>query len=413
MDANKFIKQNKIKTKSSNVDQMIAVQAIIDKVKVDGDQALYSLTKEFDQQDLDDLRVDPALLKASWDALEPDLQQALKLTKQRIEDYETKILYKDHQDDELSYVYRPLERVGIYVPGGTALYPSSVLMTIVPALVAGVKDIIVTTPVFQPNNITFAALYLCGVTDYVFTVGGAQAIAALAYGTESIPKVDKICGPGNAYVAMAKRQVFGDVGIDSIAGPSEILLYVDESTPVDAVVYDLFSQAEHDANARTFLLSESQEYVDRIEERMEELVESQVREDIIKATLANNHFAIVDSRDKLLEVIDYIGAEHVSIQHKDQDSIVDAINYAGAVFKGFYSMEAIGDYVAGPSHVLPTNRNARFSHGLNANDFRTSHAIISINEATYNQIAPAAEKIAQSEGLFAHQRSVSIRRESL
>lgn len=416
MKAQEFIAsfQNQTaQTKHSKIEQMLAVQEIIDEVTATGDQALIDYTQRFDRQQLTkvQLKVDPQRLKASWEALDEELQAALQLAKKRIEAYESRILYQDNRGDELSYVYRPIERVGVYVPGGTALYPSSVLMTIVPALVAGVKEIVVTTPVFQETSITFAALYLCGVTEHVYSVGGAQAIAALAYGTETLPKVDLICGPGNAYVAMAKRLVFGDVGIDSIAGPSEILLYVDETAPVDAVVYDIFAQAEHDANARTFLFSESASYLAQIERRIQELLPQQARAEIIKASLETNHYQVVDTREQLIKAANYIAAEHVSVQHRDEDAIANSIDYAGAVFKGYYSMEAIGDYIAGPSHVLPTNRNARFSHGLNANDFRTSHAVIDLQEQTFRQIAAAAEKIAAAEGLACHQQSITIRRE--
>ncbi|MBZ6528121.1 histidinol dehydrogenase [Aerococcaceae bacterium DSM 111021] len=411
MNVQEFIKTFQKNKQDTNVNQIVTVQTIIDQVKNQGDEALYGLTKRFDKVDLDTLKVSPEQMKASWESLDKELQDALIIAKERIEAYERKIMYQDQIGEELSYVYRPLEGVGVYVPGGTALYPSSVLMTVLPAVVAGVEMIVVTTPVYEPTNVTFAALYLCGVTDHVYTVGGAQAIAALAYGTETIPKVDKICGPGNIYVATAKRLVFGDVGIDSIAGPSEILLYVDETIPVDAVVYDIFAQAEHDSNARTFLLCESQVLSDRIKTRMQDLIDEQERSNIIKESIATNHYSIVDQKEQLIDVINYIGAEHVSIQHSDQDAIVEAVNYAGAVFKGFYSMEAIGDYVAGPSHVLPTNQNARFSHGLNVNDYRTSHAIIAIKEETFNEIAPAAEKMAQSENLYCHKRSISIRRD--
>lgn len=410
MNAQEFIAQFKQQASAPNIEQMLAVQAIIDEVKAGGDAALASYTQKFDGQSLANVKVTPEQLKASWDALDTALQEALKQTKARIEQYEQRILYKDNLDAELSYVYRPLARVGLYVPGGTALYPSSVLMTLVPALVAGVKEVVVTTPVFTDTSITFAALYLCGVTDHVYRVGGAQAIAALAYGTETIPAVDKICGPGNAFVAMAKRLVFGDVGIDSIAGPSEILLYVDETAPLDAIVYDVFAQAEHDANARTFLFSESAELLEKLTQRIKDLLPEQKRSEIIAASIANNHYQVLDSRDNLLEAANYIAAEHVSVQHAAQDEIVSGIHYAGAVFKGVYSMEAIGDYIAGPSHVLPTNRNARYSHGLNSNDFRTSHAIINLSPATFQEVAVSAERIAAAEGLYCHERSIAIRR---
>ena len=286
----------------------------------------------------------------------------------------------------------------------------SVLMTVIPAQVAGVDEIHVTTPTFEKNNITFATLYLLGVEN-VYQVGGAQAIAALAYGTETIPKVDKIVGPGNAYVAAAKKLVFGDVGIDGVAGPSEILIYIDDTVDIDAVTYDIFAQAEHDPNARTFLLSEDQRVVDKVAQRMEELLDEQPRKEIIKKSVANHHYAIVDTRENLLAILNEIGAEHVSIQHADQDAIVEGIDFAGAVFKGKYTPEAIGDYIAGPSHVLPTDGTARFTHGLNANDFQTSHAVIALDKKTYQKIVDPAMLIADREQLFAHYDSLRVRKE--
>ncbi|RPA61033.1 histidinol dehydrogenase [Aerococcus agrisoli] len=392
---------------------MLAVQNIINDVRSQGDAAVVDYTNRFDGQNYTNaeaFRVSPDRLKASWDELSPELQASLKTTKARIEAYERSILYQDMIGEEISYVYHPLEVAGFYIPGGKALYPSTVLMTVVPALVAGVTNFVVTTPVFADTSITFAALYLCGVTDNVFAIGGAQAIAAMAYGTETIPQVDKICGPGNAFVAMAKRLVNGDVAIDAIAGPSEILLYVDDSIPVDAIVYDIFAQAEHDQAARTFLLCESQSFADKIAARIEALLPTQKRRDIIQASITNNHYSIVDTREHLIAILNEIAAEHVSIQHRDQDEIVAQVQYAGAVFKGYYAMEAIGDYVAGPSHVLPTGGTARFSHGLTSNDFRTANAVINIQHATYDQIAPAGELLAEAEGLYAHQASIAIRK---
>lgn len=390
-------------------DQLKNVIKIINAVKANKDSALFEYTKRYDGEKLNQIKVPEQYLKESYETLEPKIKKALEVAKERITSYEEKIKYTDKDFGEFKYVYRPLEKVGIYVPGGTALYPSSVLMTVIPAQVAGVKEIHVTTPTFSSNNITFATLYLLGVKD-VYSVGGAQAIAALAYGTETIPKVDKIVGPGNSYVATAKRLVFGDVGIDSLAGPSEILLYVDDSADIDQVVYDIFAQAEHDVNARTFLLSESQTVVNQIETRIHEKIDEQPRSEIIRESIKNNHYPIVDSRENLIDLLNKIAPEHVSIQHVDQDEIALQINYAGVVFKGKYSPEAIGDYIAGPSHVLPTDRTARFSHGLNVNDFQTSHAVIALKKKTYQDIVPYAERIAETEGLFAHKASLSARK---
>ncbi|APZ49321.1 histidinol dehydrogenase [Jeotgalibaca sp. PTS2502] len=409
MNAQEFLTLFQKKEVAQSFDYYDDVVAILKEVRENKDEALKTYSQQFDQQTLTSLKVPVEKLKASYDALEPQVKASLETIKARIEAYETAIKYQDKSLGEFRYVYRPLEKVGVYVPGGTALYPSSVLMTVVPALVAGVSEIHVVTPTFSDNNITFATLYLCGVEN-VYTVGGAQAIAALAYGTETIPKVDKIVGPGNAYVALAKRLVFGQVGIDMIAGPSEILLYIDETAELDAVVTDVFAQAEHDANARTFVLTESERLLQQLEEKIQDQLAKQVRADIISLSLKNNHYGIVDKRDNLIAVLNQIAPEHVSIQHQDSAAIIAAINYAGAVFEGHYSPEAIGDYAAGPSHVLPTNRTARFSHGLNVNDFLTSHAVISLTESTYQTIVGAAETIAAKEGLDAHYQSLAIRK---
>ncbi len=410
MNAETFLREFDKQGEEKNREIVQPVMKILGEVKKNKDQALFDYTEEFDEQKLDCLKVPEQYLKESFEKLDEGVKEALYVARDRIRSYENKIKHENKDIGEFTYVYRPLERVGIYVPGGRALYPSSVLMTVIPAQVAGVKEIHVTTPTFDKHNITFATLYLLGITD-VYTVGGAQAVAALAYGTETIPKVDKIAGPGNAYVAMAKRLVFGDVGIDSIAGPSEILLYVDDTADIEAVTYDIYAQAEHDPHARTFLLSESQELLAEIEDSVAVLLEQQERKEIIQASLANNHYAIVDSRENLLAVLNNIAPEHVSIQHKEQDEIVEAINYAGAVFKGAYSPEAIGDYVAGPSHVLPTGGTARYSHGLNVNDFMTSHAVIALEKETFEEIAPAGEIIAEAEELYAHKASLTIRKE--
>lgn len=410
MDVKTFREMMKTKETSGQEELLEAVMGIINQVRKEGDQALIDYTEKFDKESLTSLKVAVADLKASYDGLHPEIKQALEISRDRILDYEMSIKYEDKDLGEFKYVYQPLERVGVYIPGGIALYPSSVLMTVVAAQAAGVEEVHVTTPTFENNNITFATLYLLGITN-VYTVGGAQAIAALAYGTETIPKVDKIVGPGNAYVAAAKRLVFGEVGIDSIAGPSEILLYVDDTAQPDAIAYDLFAQAEHDVNARTYLLSESQSVIDRIDQRVKELLSQQPRWEIIEQSLANNHYQIVDKTENLMAVLNEIAAEHVSIQHQQQDEIVDKIKYAGAVFKGKYSPEAIGDYIAGPSHVLPTDKTARFSHGLNVNDFMTSHAIINLSKETYEELVEPAALIAQTEQLYAHQASLLVRKE--
>lgn len=411
MDALEFRKVFEEKyVQDQSFEGMADVIKIIEDVKRNKDQALKDYTERFDGIALNDFKVSAENLKKSFESLPDEEKQALELIKKRIEDYQATIKYSDQDDGEFKYVYHPIEKVGVYVPGGRALYPSSVLMTVVPALAAGVGEIHVVTPTFEDNNITFAALYLCGVEN-VYTVGGAQAVAALAYGTETIPKVDKIVGPGNYYVALAKRLLFGQTGIDMIAGPSEILLYVDEEVDVDSIVYDIFAQAEHDANARTFLLSEDDGIIGRIESRITEMMDAQPRAEIIRASVENNHFAVVDSREALIDLVNYIAPEHVSVQHKDSGMIIRNIKYAGAVFEGSHSPEAIGDYAAGPSHVLPTDRTGRFSHGLNVNDFLTSHAVISLGKETFGEIAGPAMTVAKREALDAHYQSLKIRTE--
>ena len=410
MNAEEFLDTINKKENHTAVEDMQNVMNIISNVKQQGDTALKSYTKDFDRVDIENFKVPEKILDDSLNSLSGKERQALAHITGRIKEYQESIKYSDIENDEFKYVYRPLEKVGIYIPGGTALYPSSVLMTVVPALIAGVKEIHVVTPTFNTNNMTFGALRILGV-DNVYTVGGAQAVAALAYGTETITKVDKIVGPGNKFVALAKKLVFGDVGIDMIAGPSEILLYVDDTADPAHIAYDIFAQAEHDVNARTFLLSESTDTIKRVNKEIERLIESLDRKEIVKASLQNNHYKITDTREHLIKIINEIAPEHVSIQHQDSAEIISDIHYAGAVFEGTYSPEAAGDYAAGPSHVLPTDGTGRFSHGLNVNDFLTSHAVINLKKETFDEIAEDAKLLAAKEGLSAHYESLNIRTE--
>lgn len=410
MNAEEFLDTINKKENHTAVEDMQNVMNIISNVKQQGDTALKSYTKDFDGIDIENFKVPEKILDDSLNSLSGKERQALAHITGRIKEYQESIKYSDIENDEFKYVYRPLEKVGIYIPGGTALYPSSVLMTVVPALIAGVKEIHVVTPTFNTNNMTFGALRILGV-DNVYTVGGAQAVAALAYGTETITKVDKIVGPGNKFVALAKKLVFGDVGIDMIAGPSEILLYVDDTADPAHIAYDIFAQAEHDVNARTFLLSESTDTIDRVDKEIERLIESLDRKEIVKESLQNNHYKIADTREHLIKIINEIAPEHVSIQHQDSAEIISDIHYAGAVFEGTYSPEAAGDYAAGPSHVLPTDGTGRFSHGLNVNDFLTSHAVINLKKETFDEIAEDAKLLAAKEGLSAHYESLNIRTE--
>lgn len=410
MNTDTLLKTLNEKKNNTNIETLQNVMTIIQNVKKNGDKALTEYTLNFDQQNIDAFKVSEKVLDDSLNALSGKERKAIAQITGRIKEYQESIKYKDIDDGEFKYVYRPIEKAGVYIPGGTALYPSSVLMTVVPALIAGVKEIHVVTPTFNTNNMTFGALRILGI-DNVYTVGGAQAVAALAYGTETIPKVDKIVGPGNKYVALAKKLVFGDVGIDMIAGPSEILLYVDDSADPEHIAYDIFAQAEHDANARTFLFSESETVIENVQTEIERLIDSLERKEIVKTSLKNNHYAVVDEREHLIKAVDEIAPEHVSIQHRDSKEIIENIRYAGAVFEGASSPEAIGDYAAGPSHVLPTDGTGRFSHGLNVNDFLTSHAVINLKKDTFNDIVEDAKLLADKEGLYAHYESLNIRTE--
>lgn len=410
MNKKEFLTIMDQKKNNTNIEDLQSVMNIISEVRTSGDEALIKYTQDFDQVNIESFKVSEKVLDDSLNSLSGRERKALAQITGRIKEYQESIKYEDVDNGEFKYIYRPIEKIGVYIPGGTALYPSSVLMTVVPALIAGVKEIHVVTPTFNVNNMTFATLRILGI-DNVYTVGGAQAIAALAYGTESIPKVDKIVGPGNQFVALAKKLVFGDVGIDMIAGPSEILLYIDDSANPAHIAYDIFAQAEHDPNARTFLLSESVEAIENVNKEMEHLISTLERRDIIEQSLSNNHYKIIDTRENLLQVIDKVAPEHVSIQHRDSKDIISNINYAGAVFEGAYSPEAIGDYAAGPSHVLPTDQTGRFSHGLNVNDFLTSHAVINLKEETFNDIVDDAKLLADKEGLSAHYESLNIRTE--
>lgn len=391
-----------------------AVVQVCARVRQEGDLALKAFTQQFDGVVPATWAVAPEEIKAAYDTLDPELRQALEHSHQRIEAYQQRIRYTDGDATQDMYeVYHPLQRVGIYVPGGKASYPSTVLMTATLAKVAGVKEICVVTPP-QQNGIAqsvLAACYITGVTK-VYQVGGAQSIAALAYGTESIPKVDKIVGPGNQYVAYAKKYVYGDVGIDQIAGPSEIALIIDDTCNIDEITYDVFAQAEHDEMARTFVISEDLALLQKLEKRIQSLSKDAERAAILKESLAHHHYLIhTDSFAMSCDVMNTIAPEHASIQTAQPHNYVPYIHYVGSLFLGRFSPEAIGDYIAGPSHVLPTNGTARFQHGLSVNDFLTKHTVIQLSEQTYNSTYQDAARMAQDEALYHHQNSLNIRKQ--
>ena len=388
-----------------------AVMEIIQTVQEKGDAALFEYAKRFDGADITELEVPQSVIKEAYDSLDTVLRAALEEARDNITVYQESIKWQQSPAGELYQKIHPLNKVGIYVPGGKASYPSTVLMTAVLANVAGVKETIVVTPPQKTaiNQATLAACYFGGVT-HVYQVGGAQAVAALAYGTETIPRVDKIVGPGNQYVALAKKLVYGDVGIDSIAGPSEIVVVVDETANNEWVAIDLLAQAEHDELARTFLVCDNEEKLAAIEAELLVQKAKQSRIEVIEESLKHNHFPILTSgKEENIEVVNLIAGEHVSIQTKDAEDYIDAIETAGAIFIGEYSPEAIGDYVAGPSHVLPTGGNARFANGLSVNDFLRPNSVLNLKKETFQKMAPAGMLIATEESLQAHHDSLAVR----
>ncbi|MGC8146835.1 MULTISPECIES: histidinol dehydrogenase [Staphylococcus] len=388
------------------------VKDICDNVKLQGDQALKAYNQQLDHVETSELEIPYEALETAYNRIDDTLRDALQQSHSRIKAYQTSIKSTAQQGSNECYeMYHPLERVGVYVPGGKASYPSTVLMTVTLAKVAGVKNIFVVTPPQAQGlpDIVLAACYIAGV-DRVFQVGGAQSIAALAYGTETIPKVDKIVGPGNQYVAYAKKYLFGQVGIDQIAGPSEIALIIDETADLDAVTYDVFAQAEHDELARTFVISENKALLQQLEQRIQQTLSQIERQPIVEASLTNNHFLIsVDNFNEACDLMNQIAPEHASIQTASPRDYLNHVRYVGALFLGHYSPEVIGDYVAGPSHVLPTNQTARFTNGLSVNDFLTRHSVIDLSESTFEKIEGSARKLAHTEQLFNHEQSIEIR----
>ncbi|BBF87296.1 histidinol dehydrogenase [Aquitalea magnusonii] len=399
-----------------------AVAAICDDVKARGDAAVLEYTNRFDRMQatsMAELTLSREQLEAAWQRLPAEVQQALSAAAERVRRYHEKQLahswsYEDEDGTLLGQQVTALDRVGIYVPGGKAAYPSSVLMNAMPAKVAGVGEIImvVPTPQGERNDLVLAAAFIAGV-DKVFTCGGAQAVAALAYGTETIPQVDKITGPGNAYVAAAKRRVFGVVGIDMVAGPSEILVICDGNTPADWIAMDLFSQAEHDEIAQAILLCPSAEYIAEVEASIEKLLPSMPRRAIIEASLGNRG-ALIQVRDltEACEIANYIAPEHLELSVADPDASLPLLRHAGAIFMGRFTSESLGDYCAGPNHVLPTSRTARFASPLGVYDFQKRSSLIRVSAAGAQKLGKIASVLAHGEGLTAHARAAELRLES-
>jgi len=396
-----------------------AVTEIVEQVRQRGDAALLEYTARFDGLTLNsaaELEVPSSVLKQAFEALPAAQREALQVAAQRVQDYHRHQLqpswdFVDALGNKLGQKITPMDRVGVYVPGGKASYPSSVLMNVVPAKVAGVPEVImvVPTPRGEVNPMVFAAAYLAGV-DRVFTLGGAQAVAALAYGTQTLPAVDKIVGPGNIYVATAKRMVFGKVGIDMIAGPSEILVVCDGKTPADWIAMDLFSQAEHDEDAQSILIATDAAFLDEVEAAMNRLLASQPRKDIISASINSRAaFIRVASQAQAVELINRIAPEHLELSVADPEQWLPQIRHAGAIFLGRFTPEALGDYCAGPNHVLPTSGTARFSSPLGVYDFQKRSSLIFCSPQGASTLAKTASVLARGESLVAHAESAEYR----
>ena len=392
---------------------------IIAAVKKSGDQAVIDYTNRFDRRSIqtaNDLEISKESLKAAWDNLPSAQAEALDTAARRIRAYAEKQTMASWQFSEedgtlLGQKITPLDRVGLYVPGGKAAYPSSVLMNAIPAKVAGVPELImvVPTPQGEINQLVLAAAYLAGV-DRAFSIGGAQAVAALAYGTETVPAVCKIVGPGNIYVATAKKMVFGQVGIDMIAGPSEILIICDGQTDPDWIAMDLFSQAEHDENAQSILLSDNADYLDAVERSILKLLPEMERAEVIKASLSGRGALIKTTNlDEAAEIANRIAPEHLELSVADPESLCAKIRNAGAIFMGRYTAEALGDYCAGPNHVLPTSGTAKFSSPLGVYDFQKRSSLINCSEAGADTLGKTASILARGESLTAHARSAEYR----
>tara|TARA_B100000963_G_scaffold132717_1_gene115556 strand:+ start:247 stop:1557 length:1311 start_codon:yes stop_codon:yes gene_type:complete len=416
--ASRFAALQQMKREQS-VDVNEAVATIIDDVRARGDLALIELTQKYDRQALspETLRIGDDEIDAAIRACAPETRAALELAAQRIGDFHARqkpedARFTDEAGVEMGYRWTPVDAAGLYVPGGLANYPSSVLMNAIPARVAGVARVVmaVPTPNGQINPLVLVAAKLAGV-DEIYRIGGAQAVAALAYGTKSIAAVNVIVGPGNAYVAAAKKQVFGQVGIDMIAGPSEILVVADTENDPAWIAADLLSQAEHDEVAQSILICPDNDYADAVAEAIESALKTLPRQDIARASWKNYGAILVvnDLQTQAPELVNQLAPEHLELAVAEPEAMADQIRHAGAIFLGRHTPEAIGDYIAGPNHVLPTARAARYASGLSVLDFMKRSSLVKCDADALAAIGPAAVRLAQEEGLDAHGRSISIR----
>ena len=413
---NEFLRSRNI----SDVNIEKIVFNITSQIKTNGDNALISMINKFDNiscSNLDDIRIENKLLKKAFDDLPINLKNAMKIASSRIKLFHEKqkpsgFDYKDELGVNLGLKYSPIKRVGFYAPGGKALYPSSVLMNAIPALVAGVEERVLVSPInFEKSSeILLAAAYLAEVTEF-YRMGGAHAIAALAFGTKDLKKVDKIVGPGNAYVAEAKRQLFGKVGIDSVAGPSEVLIVADNKNNPEWIAIDLLSQAEHDETAQSILVTNNKKFAKHVENQIVKLLETLPRKQIASSSWYNNGLILmVENINECISIINQIAPEHLELCIENPKLYLDDIYNAGSIFLGSYTPEAIGDYIAGPNHVLPTEGTARFSSGLGTDDFLRRTTFVQCNEYNLNELGKHAETLADAEGLVAHRMSIHYRR---
>ena len=392
------------------------VHDIIENVRANGDVALREYSEKFDGVKLDDFKVDQSIIDAAWDNLPEDLKHALLVAKKNITEFHSREIEQGFVDMDTPGITRgqkvtPLARVGLYVPGGTAAYPSTIMMTALPAKIAGVKEIIMVTPPQKDgiNPAVLGAAKLAGV-DAVYQVGGAQGVAALAYGTEQIPKVDKIVGPGNIYVATAKRQVFGQVDIDMIAGPSEIGVIADDSANPVHLAADLLSQAEHDPRARAIMVTNSEKLANLVSDEVERQLSQLPRESIARPAIENNSYiAVMDSVEDMFTVMNEVAPEHLEIQLPDPMEYMSMVENAGSVFLGRYASEPLGDYVGGTNHVLPTSGTAKFSSPLGVYDFVKRISFTQFSRERLQEVAKDITTLARTEGLEAHARAIEVR----
>lgn len=392
------------------------VYDIIENVRANGDAALREYSEKFDGVKLDDFKVDQSIIDAAWDNLPEDLKHALLVAKKNITEFHSREIEQGFVDMDTPGITRgqkvtPLARVGLYVPGGTAAYPSTIMMTALPAKIAGVKEIIMVTPPQKDgiNPAVLGAAKLAGV-DAVYQVGGAQGVAALAYGTKQIPKVDKIVGPGNIYVATAKRQVFGQVDIDMIAGPSEIGVIADDSANPVHLAADLLSQAEHDPRARAIMVTNSEKLANLVSDEVERQLSQLPRESIARPAIENNSYiAVMDSVEDMFTVMNEVAPEHLEIQLPDPMEYMSMVENAGSVFLGRYASEPLGDYVGGTNHVLPTSGTAKFSSPLGVYDFVKRISFTQFSRERLQEVAKDITTLARTEGLEAHARAIEVR----